>query len=220
MFDPDPHLIKEGFLTKNYTPISYNRLIKKNMKKWLFIVYAVMIVNVLSAQEKEEEKKKGFQKEKLFFGGNFGLTFGDYTLVNVSPQLGYRFNPSIAAGFGVNMQYVSYKERDYNGDAYSKQSWGVAGLNVFGRVYPIQQIMLQVQPEANYVFGKQIFYQPTRQEYKIDAEIVPSLLTGGGLVLPAGRGSLIAAVFYDVLQKQNSPYGKRAIFNFGYNISL
>lgn len=167
-------------------------------------------------QEEKQEKTKGFQKEKLFFGGNFGLSFGDYTIINISPQAGYRFNNYLAAGMGINAQYVSSKERYFNGDAYRKISQGVAGLNVFGRVYPLRNVMLQIQPEGNYVFGKQVFYNP-RQEYKIDAEIVPSLLAGGGLVLPSGKSAFIIAVFYDVLQNERSPYGDKPFISFGYN---
>ena len=80
--------------------------------------------------------------------------------------------------------------------------------------------MLQVQPEMNYRFGKIIYEGPPKQEYHSDAVIAPSLLMGGGLVLPAGRGEMLINLFYDVLQNENSPYGNRPIFNFGYNVSL
>ncbi len=55
---------------------------------------------------------------------------------------------------------------------------------------------------------------------KVDAMIVPSLLLGGGAALPAGKGVFIISVSYDVLQHKNAPYGKRPIYNFGYNFSL
>lgn len=177
------------------------------------------------AQDEEEkvEKEKGFQKEKLFVGGNFGLTFGNYTLINVSPQIGYRFTNFFAAGVGINMQYVSLKRKDNNGDPYYKTSQGVAGLNIFGRVYPIKQFMLQVQPEMNYVFGKEKYFQTSYQNeqvYNLNTEIVPSILLGGGLVIPSGRGAFITSVFYDVLQDANSPYGNRPIVNFTFNVGL
>ena len=44
----------------------------------------------LFAQEEREEKgedEKGFQKEKLFVGGNFGLTFGSYTLISIGREI-------------------------------------------------------------------------------------------------------------------------------------
>lgn len=191
-------------------------------KTFVLILCALFASTVLWAQQEEsEEPKRGFQKDKLFLGGNFGLTFGDYTLINVSPQLGYRFTDFVAAGVGINGQYISIKDRYINGDLYSKSSRGVVGLNVFGRVYPIQNIMLQVQPEANYVFGKDKWYDSDPpQVYKSDAVIVPSLLVGAGGVIPSGRSALIISIFYDVLQNDNSPYGRRPIYNFGYNFGF
>ncbi len=194
------------------------------MKKAFVLIGALLFITITSfgqdEKEEKEEKLKGFQKDRLFVGGNFGLSFGNYTLINISPQIGYRFNKFLAAGTGVNLQYVSIKQKYSNGDLYSKTSQGVAGLNLFGRVYPIQQFMLQVQPEANYVFGKQRNYFTDRiDEIKVK-EIAPSLLLGGGLVLPSGRGAFIASLFYDVLQNENSPYGNRPIINFTYNIGL
>ncbi len=188
------------------------------MKRKLFTL-AFLIFSIAAFAQDEVEEEKGFQKDKLFVGGNFGLTFGDYTLINISPQVGYRFTNFVAAGIGLNAQYISLKEYYTNGDPARKVSQGVVGLNVFGRVYPIEQILLQAQPELNYVFGKQTLYQPT-QEFKLDAVIVPSLLLGGGLVIPSGGGSFMATVFFDVLQNERSPYGRRPIYNFGYNFSL
>jgi hypothetical protein len=46
--------------------------------------------------------------------------------------------------------------------------------------------------------------------------VVPSLLLGGGLVIPSGgRGSMMISVQYDVIQNARSPYGSQAFINFG-----
>ncbi len=192
------------------------------MKKALvFLLTILLAYSSLWAQDQEEAPKKGFQQEKLFAGGYFGLTFGDYTAINITPNLGYRFSNFFAAGMGLNAQYVSSKERDYNtNNPYYKQEQAVFGLNVFGRVYPIRNLMLQVQPEANYLFGKQIYYGPPKQEYKLDAVIAPSLLMGAGAVLPSGRSEMIISIFYDVLGDKNSPYGSQPIYNFGYTFGF
>jgi hypothetical protein len=192
------------------------------MKKLIVNTLLVLLAPLaLLAQEEQEEPKEGFQKEKMFVGGYFGLTFGDYTLINISPQVGYRFNKVLAAGLGINGQYVSFKDWDSNGDPY-KTNEGIIGLNVFGRVYPIPQLMLQVQPEVNYRFGKYTYYEESpAQEYKMDAVIVPSLLMGGGVIVPAGgKGALVVSIMYDVLQHDNSPYGNQPVYSFGVNIGL
>jgi hypothetical protein len=188
------------------------------MKKFFLAVAIVFCYTTLFAQD--EEDIKGFDKEKFFAGGSFGLSFGSYTLINLSPQIGYRFNKYLSSGVGINLLYVSQKERDIYGNDYRKIVQGITGLNVFARFYPTQKFLIQIQPEGNYVFGKQTYYQPREETYKLDTEIVPSLLIGGGLVMPTEKGAFLTTVMYDILQKSNSPYGNRPIVNVGYNFNF
>jgi len=191
------------------------------MKRVVFSFLLILSASISFAQDETTEEKKGFQKDRLFVGGYMGLTFGSYTMINISPQLGYRFTDHLAAGLGINGQYISVKNYYLNGAEYSKSTQGVTGLNIFGRVYPVQQFMLQIQPEANYIFGDVKYYDGrSPSTTKLDAMIVPSLLLGGGAVIPSGRGHFLASIFYDILQDKNSPYGARPIYNFGFNIGL
>jgi hypothetical protein len=191
------------------------------MKKFLLTACLFALFSAVAvAQDGEEEEpaKQGFDKSKLFFGGNFGLGFGSVsTLVNVSPQVGYRFNRYFAAGAGINFIYSSYKY-EWANPSY-KEQFGVTGLNIFGRVYPIEYAFLQLQPEANYTWGKYKFYDDI-PDIKLDSKVVPSLLGGIGAAIPAGRGYFIVMAQYDLLQNERSPYGNRAFFNFGYNIGF
>lgn len=172
----------------------------------------------LFAQE-EEAPKKGFDKDKLFVSGNFGLSFGDFTLINISPQLGYRFNNTLAAGIGINGIYSSTRSRFLNGQTAARENYGVVGLNVFGRVYPIPYAFLQLQPEVNYTWGKLKEYSPDAV-YQLDGKMVPSLLAGAGAAIPAGRGAFIIMAQYDVLQNNRTPYGEKVFFSFGFNFGL
>jgi hypothetical protein len=179
----------------------------------------LLTLHLWAQDEGKDTPKKGFQKENMFVGGYLGLAFGSYTFINISPNVGYHFNKFFAAGLGINGQYVGYKDWDYNGNQY-KEKQTILGLNIFGRAYPIRNVMLQVQPELNYRFGKIIYEGPPKQEYNSDAVIAPSLLMGGGLVFPAGRGETLITLLYDVLQNVNSPYGNRPIVSIGYNFGL
>lgn len=172
----------------------------------------------LSMAQEDESTSTG--KGRFFAGGSFGLSFGRYTFINVNPQVGYRLNRFLGAGLGINLVYASQKEKDVNGNNYRKVVQGITGLNTFVRFYPTQRFLVQVQPEGNYIFGKQIFYQPVKETYKLNAEIIPSLLVGGGMVTPTQNGAVIFTVMYDVLQNNASPYGNRPIVNVGYNINF
>ncbi|MBX3238848.1 MAG: hypothetical protein KIT80_08710 [Chitinophagaceae bacterium] len=161
-------------------------------------------------EDQQEEPKKGFDKSKLFFGGNFGLTFGSNTFVNISPQVGYRFNQYLAAGAGPSFIYYSYRTMD------GRFSQGYAGANIFGRFYPIPYIFGQVQPELNYMWGS-FKYGSTRE--KLPGQTVPSLLLGAGGAIPMGttNGALLLMIQYDAIQASGNPYGRRAFFTVGYN---
>jgi len=192
------------------------------MKKILMLLLvAICVCQAVSAQEDAPLEKRGFDRSRLFGGGNFALNFGNITIINVSPQLGYRFSRYLAAGVGVNAQYSSFKTINaYDGATFSRENYGVGGVNVFGRFYPIEHIILQVQPEANYVWGKIKYYNPAEQ-LKLSGKIVPSLLLGAGGAIPmGGSGAFIAMAQYDILQSDRTPYGDKIFFNFGYNFGF
>lgn len=164
----------------------------------------------------DDDGAKGFDKSRMFFGGYLGLSFSSYgTSINITPQVGYNFNQYFAAGFGVNYAYYSYKPY-YGLNLTAVQSY--VGLNIFGRLYPIRQLFIQVQPEGNYVWGS--YPSPNGQDAKIPSQFVPSLLLGGGAAIPAGRGALVLSLMYDVIQNTYSPYYGQAVFSFGYNFGF
>ncbi|HRN58138.1 MAG TPA: hypothetical protein PLL71_16885 [Agriterribacter sp.] len=180
----------------------------------LFITVATVFTQTVYAQDEQEEASpKGFDKSKLFFGGNFGLGLGSHTSsIIVSPQAGYRFNTHFAAGAGINFNYYSYK------NIFDERTrYGYTGLNIFGRVYPIPYILLQAQPELNYSWGS-VKYPDNSATQKLKGQFVPSLLLGGGAAIPAGgNGAILLMLQYDVLQEARSPYGNKVFFTMGYN---
>ena len=121
------------------------------MKRIILLVFCLAAIGFVYAQEEETGEKK-FDPNKLFFGGYIGLSFGDYTLVNVSPQVGYQFNQYFAAGAGINFIYSSTRYRYYVPEY--KEEYGVAGLNVFGRVYPYSIYLSSTSARAELYLGK------------------------------------------------------------------
>ena len=184
------------------------------MNKYL-ITLLILISASASSFAQQEQSSSGFDKSRLFAGGNFALSFGTYTLVNVSPQVGYHFTDMFAAGVGINYIYYNYRIYNADGSLAGRDIYSYAGMNVFGRVYPIRQMFLQAQPELNYVWGKTEDYND-HITASLKGQFVPSLLLGGGAAIPAGRGAIMISVMYDVLQNNLSPYYHQAVFGFGY----
>ena len=189
----------------------------KKIMLLLVVITTALTQTTYAQNEPEDASPKGFDKSKLFFGGNFGLGFGSNTSsIILSPQAGYRFNTHFAAGAGVNFNYYSYTT-NWSSGLETKTRTGYTGLNIFGRVYPIPYILIQAQPEVNYSWGS-IKYSDNRSTEKLRGQFVPSLLIGGGAAIPTGgNGALLLMLQYDVLQESRSPYGNKPFFTMGYN---
>ena len=185
----------------------------KNLRKIFFL--GIVLAIGFSAKAQKEEKESKFDKSRLFFGGNLGLSFGDQTFINISPQVGYQFSQYLAAGGGINFISSSFTFRDFNGNKLYKDSYSYAGLNIFARVFPLPFLFAQVQPEYNYSWGKTKFFNG-QQEIKLDGAFVPVFLVGAGAAIPAGRGRMIAMMQYDLIGNVRSPYGRNIFFSFGY----
>jgi hypothetical protein len=188
------------------------------MKKFfLSSILVLLFASFASAQQ--EPTSSGFDKSRLFVGGNLGLSFGSFTAINVTPQVGYRFSDLFAAGVGLNYIYYNYRYYNIDGSLGERDVYSYVGMNIFGRIYPIRQFFLQLQPELDYVWGQTTYYNPTITS-TLPGQFVPCLLVGGGAAIPAGRGAIVLSVMYDVVQNPLSPYYHQAVFGFGYNIGF
>lgn len=54
----------------------------------------------------------GFDWSRLTVGGGFGMTFGDYTIIDVSPTVGYFLTDELVVGLGGN--YTYYEDKIFN----------------------------------------------------------------------------------------------------------
>ncbi len=189
------------------------------MKKVILGTTFLVFVVSLSYAQQQDQSPSGFDKSRLFVGGNLGLSFGSYTTILVTPQVGYHFSNIFAAGVGLNYIYYNYRFYNYDGSLGERDVYSYAGMNVFGRIYPIRQFFIQAQPEVDYVWGQTTVYNPTVTA-KLPGQFVPCMLLGGGAAIPAGRGAIVLSVMYDVVQNPLSPYYHQAVFGFGYNMAF
>jgi hypothetical protein len=161
----------------------------------------------------------GLDPSRIFVGGNLGLSFGDFTYINVSPLIGYRFSELFAGGVQINTQYESVKYYDGSNRTIRKDRYTMIGGGVFGRVYPIPQLFVHLQPEENFLVGKRRYYDGTPEaKYRTH---VTSVLAGLGYAAQMGATSeFTVMILYDILQQADSPYGNQPIFRAGVNIGL
>lgn len=171
------------------------------MKKVGLLFLLLLCVTVGKAQ---------FDASRVTLGGGLGLQFGDYTVVNIAPQVGYNVSSYLNAGAGFTYSYYS---RKYDHSSL-KQSSNYLGFNLYGLIYPIPYVVLKVQPEVNRMWQtneeRTTGYKETTEEFMFVC------LVGGGLRL----GPVTAMLQYDVVQNEYSPYGNKLFYSVGYTFSF
>ena len=175
----------------------------------LIICALYLLSTVICFSQGTPKQPTKFDPHKLEFGGNFGLSLGNNaTTIIIAPQVGYAFNPRLSAGIGVNYSYYKYST-----DSHYSTSLNYLGFNVYGRLKPINPLVLQIQPEIYNMWGSSGGSQLS--------QLVPSLLCGAGVIVPLGnRGGIMMMLYYDLVQNNYSPYGNRLFYSIGYAVAL
>ena len=174
------------------------------MKKgiWIFIWIFFGITN-LTAQIETPEKPIGFDRSRVFIGSslNLGLSNRFFNL-GLNPQIGYSLNNWIDVGVAVNLNYYSQSASDFDPFKYKNFNYGGGA---FLRVWPINFLHLQIQPEYNWISSSQTDAF-TGQSYRLKFQ-APSLLAGIGYgSREIGSRMSHFTIMIDLNQAINSPY--------------
>jgi len=132
-------------------------------------------------------------KQRLFFGGSFGLQFGTVTNIEVSPLAGIWLLPRIAAGVGPSFQYYKdpYGSTTIYGGRTMLQITLIQDLN---NIIPIglnTGIFVQGEYEA-LSLERSFFTTSPDSEGRI---YYGSFLAGAGISQPTGRKSSMNITF-------------------------
>jgi hypothetical protein len=173
------------------------------MKKFLIITILITFSEFGVSQE-NSVKDMSFS-ERVFFGGNFGLQFGNITFIDISPLVGYRVTDRSAAGAGISYMYY----REYFPGIY-EFSTSIYGGRLFGRYFILDNIFAHAEYE---VLNLESYYDQRRLN-------VVSLLGGGGYRQHiGGRTFLNAMILWNFNESAYSPY-RNPIIRMGINFGL
>lgn len=123
------------------------------LKKILLPVIFCLAVTAAFCQQTpptyiSKDDSKGFKQENIFLGGGLSLGIGSGTFgIGLSPEIGYTITPWLDAGIWGNTFY-STKSANYNYGISQKNF--KYGVGIFTRIYPVQFLFLQIQPEHNW----------------------------------------------------------------------
>ena len=181
------------------------------MKRIISVIVALIIINMASAQVIFEEGEKPSVFDRMYFGGNFSASFGDITLVYVSPIVGYMITRGLSAGVGITYQY--YKNKFYN---YESNTYG-------GKIFARQNINILKLPLFAYAEYESLNLEIQRFDLNGEAylarEWYPRMYLGGGFFQPIGRRSgFFILVMYDVIYGgSGSPYSSPWVYRIGFS---
>jgi len=145
-------------------------------------------------------------RDRIFFGGNLGFSFGDVTQLDISPLVGYKIKPDLIAGVGITYQY--FKDSRFQ-PVYESN---VYGGRAFGRYYTRIRIFLHTEFEVLTYKGYYVNDPPTITEN--------NFYVGGGYSQQIGeRGSVEILLLYNLNQSPTSLY-PNPIYRMGVGFGI
>lgn len=163
----------------------------------LVFLLAFLSFSVISAQQSKEDQfpydqdnKKATPpiKERLFYGGSFGLMLGTVTDIQVSPVVGFWVLPRVAVAVGPTYRY--YKDQIDRTALYGGRSYlqlvVIQDLNSLLKIGGHTGIFLHVEDE---LLSLKTSFWKNPPPYKTDRFYVNTMLAGAGLSQQIGRRS-------------------------------
>jgi hypothetical protein len=164
-------------------------------------------------EEPEYKKTKNDSSwtKKLFYGGDLGLMFGDFTYVNISPTVAYPINDYYSLGIGIIYNYISDKR--YIGYEYS--------TTIFGSKFFAQSVLFDVlllYAEENIISLEKKYFDVIHQFPEKGRFLTQIPQIGAGYYQKSeGGGGMYFMVLLNLNYSINSPYAPyeyRIGFNF------
>jgi hypothetical protein len=179
------------------------------MKKTVFFILTILFLfSSVWAQESEEKKRQEMKLEdqrrkapsQIYWGGELGLSFGDYFAISIIPMLGYKVTPQFHVGAKIGYAYTEDKRYETK----------ITSHNYGGSLFSRYLIYKGIYAHAEFVYWS---YKYQTENLEGDRNWVPFVLLGGGYVMPvSASASLFVEVLWDVLRDDNSPYDSSSPF--------
>ena len=151
-------------------------------------------------------------KDKLVYGGNFGLQFGTVTYIDISPTVGYKVTEKFHAGIGATYIYYSEKYNFTNGQTYTYKT-DIYGGKIYERDFVLENLFLHQETE---LLNLEVY---DFLNDKVKRKNIISPLIGAGYIQRFGdTGGLFLMALFNLNETTDSPYSNPIIrvgFNFG-----
>jgi hypothetical protein len=135
---------------------------------------------------------------RVVWGGGFGMQFGDVTMIEISPKIGYRLTQRALLGAGGS--YIYYRE-DYRSAGSGVYKTTFFSANLFGNYEFIENLFGHIEYEA---LNFEYFNQNINDYQK---KWIGNFFIGPGYRQPIGdRGFIQISLLYNLNYTSLSPY--------------
>jgi len=172
----------------------------------------------------DTENNKPNWKERLYYGGNFGLAFGSTTYIEISPTVGYRVTNKFGAGVGLSYLYYrqiiqyqlssgqwdewEYKSKTYGGKIFT--DYVIYNQNAENALINIGSIIAHAEIEELNVNAYSYDIYGNMQDF--GRTWITSALVGGGIRQPIGKRSYATLlILYNLTEEAFTPYSNPVI---------
>ncbi|HLG34821.1 MAG TPA: hypothetical protein VI757_08080 [Bacteroidia bacterium] len=143
-------------------------------------------------------------ESKFYFGGNLGLMFGTYTVVDISPLIGYKVTERFHVGTGLTYTYYKYQEDGPNNTKGASYETSIYGGRLFTRYFVVENLFLHVEDELISIELPDLAHYYATGDIEITRQWLNSVLVGGGYGY--GFGSDGPAISIMVLFRVNNEF--------------
>ena len=155
-----------------------------------------------TSQQPPSQSNKTKFIDKLAIGGNFSLSFGNVTFINISPLVGYKLTEKLMPGIGLTYMY-------YNTRGFSQHFYGG---NIFTRYTVFNNFFVHAELEA-----LRVSTSYNGQDSGINRWSISPLI-GGGYTIRIGKfGGIMMTLLYNLNYNQaTSIYSSPIIYRIGF----
>lgn len=153
----------------------------------------------LYSDETEKKEDSVSLSDKVYFGGDFSLSFGSSFYFSIAPEVGYKIFPWLHAGLGAYYMHASSNLYNYSISVY--------GGRTYLRPFVFKKLFLQAEYELLNVPRWDSTYG-----YTGNRVMVPGALGGIGYMQKSGgRFGFYIALLYNFTISEQTPYSNPVI---------
>jgi hypothetical protein len=190
-----------------------NIIIRNYLHKSILVILLLFTsFSIISGQKGRQQKPP--LKERLFFGGSFGLQFGTITNIDVSPVIGLWVLPKVNVAVGP--EYTYYKDPNFSTSIYGGKIYSqLVLIQDFNSIIPLGvHLGLFLHAEYESLSLESAVWNPSMHSERF---MTNTVLGGGGISQMLGERASLNLIVLWVLDSSNYEFYSNPEIRISFN---